>query len=155
MTDEVINKNSATSAFLADIEEPDQHIVDTLIEERCPSFAGHWSWPVIRPVLYNLLGYSKARAMADRLQAMNGRQSFEYLSKELNVSLDLRFLDRLPETGRVVVAANHPTGLADGVAVWDAIVRKREDVVFFANADALRVSTGYVKWNNLPRPLTL
>ena len=140
MTENILKENTAASAFLQDIEAPDQHIVDTLIEERCPSFASHWTWPAVRPVLYSLLGYSKARRMADTLMTMNGRQSFEYLSEELSVSLHLRHLDRLPETGRVVVAANHPTGLADGVAVWDAITRKREDVVFFANADALRVN---------------
>ncbi|RIJ17979.1 GNAT family N-acetyltransferase [Henriciella mobilis] len=143
MTEEILKKNSTASAFLKDLDEPDQHIVDTLIEERCPSFAGHWSWPIVRPVLYSALGYRKARRMADTLMTLSGRQSFEYLSQQLNVSLDLRHLDRLPEKGRVVIAANHPTGLADGVAVWDAIVRKREDVVFFANADALRVNPAF------------
>lgn len=143
MTEDVLKKNTSTSAFLQDLDEPDRHIVDTLIEERCPSFAKHWSWPLMRPLLYAGLGYRKARLMADRLMTLSGRASFEYLSRELKVSLDLRHLDRLPEKGRVVIAANHPTGLADGVAVWDAIVRKREDVVFFANADALRVNPNF------------
>ncbi|MGZ9098809.1 MAG: 1-acyl-sn-glycerol-3-phosphate acyltransferase, partial [Brevundimonas sp.] len=39
-----------------------------------------------------------------------------------------------------IVVANHPTGIADGIAVFDAIRRRRADAVFFANADALRVS---------------
>jgi putative hemolysin len=39
-----------------------------------------------------------------------------------------------------MVVANHPTGIADGIAVFDAIRRRRQDAVFFANADALRVS---------------
>ncbi len=34
---------------------------------------------------------------------------------------------------------NHPTGLADGVAVYDALRPIRPDLMFFANADALRV----------------
>ncbi|WP_300377651.1 1-acyl-sn-glycerol-3-phosphate acyltransferase [Henriciella sp.] len=140
MTEEIVKKNPTGSAFFDGLEEPDKHIVDTLIQERCPSFAGHWTWPVMRPLLYSVLGYRKARGMADHLSGLNGRESFNYLSRELNVNLDLRHLDRLPEKGRVVIAANHPTGLADGVAVWDAIIRKREDVVFFANADALRVN---------------
>ncbi|WP_084399388.1 1-acyl-sn-glycerol-3-phosphate acyltransferase [Henriciella aquimarina] len=140
MTEDVIKKNPSTSAFLREIEEPDQHIVDTLIEERCPSFAGHWSWPAVRRVLYAMLGYRKARNMADTLMTLNGRQSFDFLSETLDVRLDLAHLDRLPESGRVVVVANHPTGLADGVAVWDALIRKREDIVFFANADAIRVN---------------
>ena len=143
MTEDIIKNNPGASAFLKGIEEPDQHIVDTLIEERCPSFASHWTWPAVRPLLYGLLGYDKARHMADTLMTLNGRQSFEYLSGELDVKLDLHHLDRLPETGRLVVAANHPTGLADGVAVWDALRRKREDIVFFANADAVRVNPNF------------
>jgi hypothetical protein len=38
------------------------------------------------------------------------------------------------------VVANHPTGIADGIAVFDAIRARGADAVFFANADALRVS---------------
>ena len=140
MTQEAIEKNPSQSAFLQGLEESDSHIVDVLIEERCPSFVSHWTWPVVRPVLYSILGYAKARRMADKLMTLNGRESFHFLSEELDVQLSLNHLDRLPETGRVVVAANHPTGLADGVAVWDALIRKRQDIVFFANADAIRVN---------------
>ncbi|MBF33146.1 MAG: acyltransferase [Hyphomonadaceae bacterium] len=140
MPDVTVNEAENTSAFLRDIEESDQHIVDTLIAERCPSFVEHWSWPVTRRVLYRLLGYARARQMADKLMTLNGRDSFNYLARELDVRLSIRHIDRLPEKGRCVVAANHPTGLADGVAVWDALIQRRKDVVFFANADAIRVN---------------
>ncbi len=140
MSEDVLPKKNSASAFLQDVDAPESHIVDTLIEERCPSFVSHWSWPVVRPVLYGMLGYGKARRMADTLMSLNGRESFDYLARELDVRLTLNHIDRLPETGRLVVAANHPTGLADGVAVWDALIRKRQDIVFFANADAIRVN---------------
>lgn len=131
------------SAFLADIQENSDHIVDALIKERCPSFVEHWSWGLTRPTLYSLLGYKKARRMADYLQTLNGSDSFDYLSEELDFNLTLRKIERMPREGRLVVAANHPTGLADGVAVWDALRRVRRDIVFFANADALRVNPGF------------
>ena len=132
------------SAFLpAEDDAARRHIVDRLIQERCPSFVSHWSWPVVRPVLYRMLGYGKARAMADTLASLSGEQSFEYLTQALEVDLTLHHLDRLPSSGRMIVAANHPTGLADGVAVWDAIRRVRRDVVFFANADAIRVNPAF------------
>lgn len=140
MTDLSVNSPEKNSVFLTDVDQGDQHIVDTLIAERCPSFVSHWSWPLSRRILYSLLGYRKARRMADRLMTLNGRESFEYLSRELDVQLTISHLDRLPEKGRVVVAANHPTGLADGVAVWDALLERRSDLVFFANADAIRVN---------------
>lgn len=140
MPDGTVNEAEKGSAFLSNIEESDQHIVDTLIAERCPSFVSHWSWPFTRRVLYKMLGYARAREMADKLMTLNGRDSFDYLASELDVQLDVQHLDRLPERGRCVVAANHPTGLADGVAVWDALIQRRKDVVFFANADAIRVN---------------
>lgn len=130
----------ALDIFLGDLAEADEHIVDELIIERCPTFARHWSWPVMRPSLYSMLGYRRARDMADHLQTLNGEQSFNWLSRELELDVNTNRADRVPETGRCIVAANHPTGLADGIAAWDALTRVRNDIVVFANADALRVN---------------
>jgi putative hemolysin len=46
----------------------------------------------------------------------------------------------LPREGRAIVVANHPTGIADGIAVHDALKAARPDMVFYANSDAHRVS---------------
>jgi putative hemolysin len=118
----------------------DKHIVDVLIEERCPKLAADWTWPAVRPLLYAVLGYRQARAMADLIAPLNGFASFEALSDLLKVKLDIVGEEHVPASGRMVIAANHPTGLADGVAVFDALKRKRPDLTFFANADAIRVS---------------
>lgn len=133
----------AKSAFAVPAPRTNMHIVDELIEERCPSFAEHWTWPMVRPLLYSLLGYRKARAMADVLSELNGAQAFDYLAENLDFDLHLKNADRLPKTGAAVVVANHPTGLADGAAVWQALTKFRKDVVFFANADAMRVTEGF------------
>lgn len=131
------------SAFLTDEERKDTHIVDVLIEERCPSFRAHWSWPVVRPTLYGLLGYRRARRMADTIMQMTGRESFDYLAETLDFNISVDAAERMPTTGRVIVAANHPTGLADGVAVWDMLSKIRRDIIFFANADAVRVNPNF------------
>lgn len=117
-----------------------RHICDVLIAERAPRLTGSVGWPVIRPFLYALLGYRKARAMADAVAPMGGAEALDYVSRLL--ALDVRTLnaDRIPETGRCVVISNHPTGIADGIAAYDAIRARRPDAIFFANADALRVS---------------
>lgn len=134
--------SEGTSLFLPDEERADAHIVDVLIEERCPSFVSHWSWPVLRPVLYRMLGYRRAVHMANHIGPIPGHETFDFMTRELDIRLTLNHLDRIPKTGRLIIAANHPTGLADGVAVWDAVKRVREDISFFANADAIRVSPG-------------
>jgi putative hemolysin len=128
------------AAFLPAQELRDAHIVDVLIEERCPKLRSSPAWPVARPLLYSILGYRKARAMADELMALPGRESFDRLSRQLAFDLSVYGIERLPARGRCIVAANHPTGLADGVAVWDLLKQVRGDIVFFANADAVRVN---------------
>lgn len=130
----------ALSAFLPAAEPSDSHIVDVLIEERCPKLRASPAWPLARPLLYSMLGYGKARAMADDLTPLSGRDAFDRLARQLDLDLSVTALDRLPRTGRCIVAANHPTGLADGLAVWDLLKQVRDDIVFFANADALRVN---------------
>ncbi|MDX1292042.1 MAG: 1-acyl-sn-glycerol-3-phosphate acyltransferase [Hyphomonas sp.] len=140
--DKLITKPASApgSAFLDAEKKNDQHIVDTLIEERCPKLRNSWSWPLVRPLLYKTLGYRRAREMADTIMQLNGRDSFDHLSRQLDFSLDVDGLERVPRSGRVIIAANHPTGLADGVAVWDLLKQVRQDIVFFANADAIRVN---------------
>jgi putative hemolysin len=123
--------------------ENGKHVVDALIEERCPQLANSPAWPLVRPGLYKALNYSMARKMADAIAPLRGQQAMDYVSKLLALRLDVRRAERLPERGRMVIVANHPTGIADGVAVYDAVKPKRPDVIFFANADAHRVCPGF------------
>jgi putative hemolysin len=115
------------------------HVVDVLIAERAPRLTGSWTWPLVRPGLYRLLGYRQARRMADMVADSPGRIALEQVSDLLDLKVSALNLDRLPTQGRCVVVANHPTGIADGVAVFDAVRERRPDAIFFANADALRV----------------
>src|SRR5690606_27702413 len=127
-------------------------------EERCPKLRASPAWPLARPLLFSLLGYDKARAMADELVQLTGRESFDRLSRQLAFDMSVSGLDRLPETGRCIVAANHPTGLSDVVAVWDLLTKKRDDIIFYANADAIRVNPQFqdviipVEWVVSKRP---
>ena len=130
------------SAFYV-AEQSDKPIVDILIEERCPKTAAHWSWPIVRPVLYAALGYRKARRMADEITPLTGLQAFDRLSRQLNLDVVVNGQQRIPREGRCVVVANHPTGLADGIAMFDCLRDIRPDMTFFANADALRVNARF------------
>ncbi len=121
------------------------HIVDELIYERAPKLVASGVWPVARPVLYGILGYRKAVAMADAIRDLGGAEALAYISNLLALKVDVRGLDHLPRTGRCVVVCNHPTGIADGIAVADAIARVRSDAIYFANADALRVNRRFAE----------
>ncbi len=115
------------------------HIVDALIEERAPHFVASPTWPVMRPALYALLGYRQARRLADDVADMGGREAFEHLSGLLSLKTDAKGLERIPRRGRLMIVCNHPSSVADGVAVYDLLKAVRPDLCFFANADIFRV----------------
>lgn len=119
------------------------HIVDTLIEERAAKLMRRpLVWKAVQRYMYPLLGYHDAIAMVNELQQASGREVFDWLSRRLSMRVEHAGLEHLPRRGRAVVMANHPAGIADGIAVYDAIRAVRDDVVFLANRDAIRALPG-------------
>lgn len=123
---------------------PPKHIVDVLIEERAPHLSNGPLWPLLRPLLYTVLNYDKAVYMADMIAPMRGGEALEFISQLLSVKLDVQGLERLPPTGSFLLLANHPTGITDGIAVYDAIKAARPDALFYANSDAHRACPGFI-----------
>lgn len=119
------------------------HIVDVLIAERAPKLSGGALWPLVRPALYRLLDYRKARAMADAIAPLPGRAALDHVSDLLSVKVQARGLEHVPAKGRAIFICNHPTGIADGVAVFDALKGLRPDICFYANSDAHRVAARF------------
>lgn len=116
-----------------------RHVVDVLLEERAPGLMKSSIWPLVRAPLFALLDYRRARESADAIEDLGGRAAFDYVSALLRLDVRAQNLARIPRNGRCVIVANHPTGIADGVALSDALLPLRSDLCFFANADALRV----------------
>jgi len=116
------------------------HVVDVLIEERAPNLVQSPVWPFLKPFLYRLLDYGKARRMADAIAALPGKRALDYVSDLLGVQVSVTGLERIPQQGRIVLICNHPTGIGDGIAVYDALRELRPDICFYANSDAHRVA---------------
>jgi putative hemolysin len=132
MTDAAVTQSARTLAQA-------KHIVDVLIEERAPKLSASAAWPLLRPALYTILNYDKAVRMADMIAPMSGREALESISNLLSVKLEVRGLERMPKDGAFLILANHPTGITDGIALYDAVKHKRPDILFYANSDAERV----------------
>ena len=115
------------------------HIVDTLIEERATKLRQHpFIWKLIQEYLYPVFGYQTTIDLVDEVQGLSGYEVFEHVSKLLDMKVTVEGLHHLPQDGRTVVMPNHPAGIADGLAVFDAIKAIRPDMSFFANRDAVR-----------------
>ncbi|MDP3746519.1 MAG: 1-acyl-sn-glycerol-3-phosphate acyltransferase [Phenylobacterium sp.] len=134
---------ATTSDVVRAAPDRHDHIVDILIAERAPKLSGSAVWPLARPLLYALLDYAKARRMAQAIGPLPGRAALDHVSRLLDVRVTTRGLPHIPTKGRVILICNHPTGIADGIAVFDAVKAVRPDVCFYANSDAHRVSPGF------------
>ncbi len=115
-------------------------IVDTLIEERGRRVMSSPWWPLIRPLAFRILRYRQAVTMADAISSMSAPSVFDHLSALLQLNVNVKGLENVPAGGPVVLISNHPTGIADGVALYDAIKRRRKDLSIFANRDAIRIN---------------
>ncbi len=86
-----------------------------------------------------LLGLERLNKAYDKIVrdkvAGSTENFFQLATKYLNLRLQLRpgDLDNIPKKGPVVVVANHPHGLSDGIMFGELLTRVREDVRILAN----------------------
>jgi len=80
--------------------------------------------------------------MADAISNLSARGVFDFISNLLKLDVKTTGLENIPATGRVLIASTHPTGIPDGIAMFDALKQRRPDMTFFANRDALRAAPG-------------
>ncbi len=118
----------------------DPHIVDVLIAERGEKIVNHPLWPMMRPILYRFLHYRQAVKMANDLAPLSGLEGLDYMSQMLKLSMTVSGRERIPTDGGFIMVANHPTGIADGIAVYEALKPVRRDLSIFTNRDAVRVN---------------
>lgn len=116
------------------------HIIEELIAERAAGLrAKPRLWKFLKPRLYKVLGYTHAVEMADDIGTLSGRDAFENMAKRMALTLNIAGYENIPTSGPCIIISNHPTGLADGIFVYEALKHVRPDQIFMANADALRV----------------
>ncbi|MDZ5699417.1 GNAT family N-acetyltransferase [Chelativorans sp. M5D2P16] len=119
------------------------HIVDQLIAERTFHLSRHPLWPVARPLLYRYFHYRQALVMADEIAELSGHDAFAYISALLSLNVSSEGIRNIPDKGGFILAPTHPTGIADGIAIYDLMKELRPDLAIFANRDALRVNPNF------------
>jgi putative hemolysin len=117
-----------------------QHVVDILIRERAQKLSRSTFWPLYRLTLNGLLDYRKAVRMVDEAGRMDATEAFGYASNMLDMKLEVDGIEHIPADGPCIIACNHPTGIADGLALHDLVSKVRPDPIVFVNADAIRLN---------------
>ena len=122
----------------------DKHIADILLEERAPMLHENPErLRQVRRILDPILKYDQARRMADDIRYKNGAQVMQYCQDQLELRIEGRGLEHMPPKGKpAIIICNHPTGIADGVALWKWIGPVRDDLMVYGNRDTHRVTKG-------------
>ena len=131
------------------------HPIDEIIEERCPKLMSNkYLWSVIKPTIFKIFKYQTAKKITDDISNISGFECFTYLTNLLKFNLDIRNIELVPEHGPIILAGNHPTGLTDGIVMFEVMKDKRPDYTLYANIDMIKLSKGFediiipVDWND-------
>ena len=133
---------------LSVLEDPERAdnahaLVDAMIEERAPRLSRmSWVWPMLRTAVFPFLGYREAVKLIEAVRDLDADECFEWGDAFLNLTVEVEGLERVPATGPALIIANHPGGIPDGNALYRALRPIRDDLIFFANRDALRICPG-------------
>jgi putative hemolysin len=133
----------AAQASVGGVAPDERHFVDQMIDERSRKLSQHPLWPLVKPALLRFFHYRQARRMCDDVATMSGWEAFSYLSQLLALDVTVAGMENIPERGGFILAPSHPTGIADGIAIFDMLKAKRPDLAIFANRDAVRAAAGF------------
>ena len=69
----------------------------------------------------------------EKVDHLHGIDYANGLIRELNIEVELVGAENIPKTGGIIIAANHPLGGIDGIALMQAIGKVRTDMRFLVN----------------------
>lgn len=116
------------------------HIVDELLYERTESLRRFpLLWKAITAFCLPMVKYQEAVDWADRLGPCDADEAHRRFADYLALDVRVTGLEHVPKDGRLLVVANHPTGIVDALAVHAAIGDTRPDARYFSNRDLVRI----------------
>jgi putative hemolysin len=131
------------------------HPIDEIMEERCPNLMRNKIfWSFIKPSIYKIFKYEEAKKIVDDIIDKPGFECFTYLTEFLKAENQVTNLSNVPSSGPIILAGNHPTGLTDGIVMFDVLKKHRPDYTLYANSDMIKIAKGFqdiiipVDWNH-------
>tara|TARA_B100000676_G_C18076511_1_gene848010 strand:+ start:1571 stop:2389 length:819 start_codon:yes stop_codon:yes gene_type:complete len=130
------------------------HPIDEIMEERCPNLMKNKIlWSFIKPSIFKVFKYYDAKRIVDDISEKSGFECFTYLTNFLQSDHFVKDINNVPKSGPIILAGNHPTGLTDGIVMFDVLKDHRPDYTLYANSDMIKIAKGFqdiiipVDWN--------
>ena len=130
------------------------HPIDEIMEERCPNLMKNKIiWFLIRPLVFKIFKYNDAKKIVSDISKKSGFECFSYLTHFLQSDHNVQNIENVPKNGPIILAGNHPTGLTDGIVMFDVLKERRPDYTLYANSDMIKIARGFqdiiipVDWN--------
>lgn len=102
--------------------------IEKIIGEKIPKLANKLPRFAFR-YLKKILHQDDINGLLSRTEGVSGLPFVTETMKEFNTSVNAVGLDHVSEEGRYIVAANHPIGGLDGIALIDTVGKIRPDVI--------------------------
>ena len=116
----ILKKMSGKEALQIDIEK--------IISQKAPKFANKIPRFIFR-YFKKLLHQDDINSLLVRANGLSGLPFVTETMKEFNTGIVTEGLDHIKKEGRYIVAANHPIGGLDGIALIDTVGKIRPDVI--------------------------
>nr|WP_321458446.1 1-acyl-sn-glycerol-3-phosphate acyltransferase [uncultured Cohaesibacter sp.] len=125
----------------AHIPDDVRELVDWYIEVRARHLVTGRFGPAYAPLIRKAVRYKNlCRLISGWRYNESGYQMAEAMLALMEPRVSTTGLQYLPQNGGCLVATNHPTGLPDGLALFDQVRKVRQDLALFVFADLLSIN---------------
>ncbi|MCX7729142.1 MAG: glycerol acyltransferase, partial [Bacteroidia bacterium] len=112
--------------------------VEKVLKEKAPQFYKFIPGFLISRIR-KILHEDEINASMQKIGHLKDLEFNDAVLKELNATVKAVGLENIPLTGSVIIAANHPLGGLDGIALIKAVSEKRKDIKFIVNDILLKL----------------
>ena len=106
--------------------------VGKVIEKKSPTLRKALPGFVIR-YLKKIIHQDELNLLLKQSGHLTGAPFIEAALNFMNMKVEVRGMENIPEKGRAIIASNHPLGGPDGLALMLTVSKKRPDLIFPVN----------------------
>ena len=129
-------------------------VFDELMLERSRNLQKNpWLYAKLRRFLDFWLRTELAQEYANQFSKLDSRDIIPIQDLILQLNQTNHGVENIPKKGRFILVCNHPTGLSDGSVLLGPLLKKRSDVMIYANSDILRLAPQFTSFMIPIRPV--